>query len=56
MKRNLILLTIGIIFLGAGIALGTDSAIKGMTAATFWSVVTAIAGGIMVVNELSKKA
>ena len=40
--KSLFLLAIGIVFLGVGIALGVDSAVKGMGTATFWSVITAV--------------
>jgi hypothetical protein len=53
--KSLFLLAVGIVFLGVGIALGVDSAVKGMGAATFWSMVTAVAGAVMIINELSKR-
>jgi len=53
--KSLFLLATGIIFLGVGIALGVDSAAKGMGAAAFWAAVTGVAGAVMIVNELSKR-
>jgi|HubBroStandDraft_1064217.scaffolds.fasta_scaffold758699_2 hypothetical protein len=53
--KGLFLLAVGIVFLGVGIALGVDSAVKGMGAATFWAMITGVAGAVMIVNELSKR-
>jgi hypothetical protein len=55
MIRFWILFPLGIFFIAAGVALGADSAMKGMGAATFWAAVTTLAGVGMVVSELTRK-